>query len=382
MKFLKEIAHVFRYWMKTPRKEKVVIFYAEHRDYYPNFDGIIEELKKKYNQIFCYITSDPGDPILQKSDPLVKAFYIKSFLPIFMIFVKCKVFIMTLTDLNQFLLKRSTNPVHYVYVCHSMISTHMGYLYEAFDYYDSFLCVGQYQIEEICKHETEQKLPPKQLIKAGYYRLEQIYNAYQQYKEEHPVIKEKSTLLIAPSWGEKNVLESCGEQLVELLLEKGYEVIVRPHPETIRRFPKLVDKFAEKFGKNSDFILEKSVATFDSLLKADILICDMSGVVIEYALGTERPVLFLDVPHKVRNKNYKELGIEPFELSIQKKVGIIVSPDKLDSIPDEIEKLKRDKIKYREQIIQLREENVFEFGNSSKIGAEHILNLLNKLNEN
>ena len=161
-------------------------------------------------------------------------------------------------------------------------------------------------------------------------------------------------MLIAPSWGAENVLESCGENLVELLLEKGYEVIVRPHPETVRRTPKLIDTLNTKFGKNLSFTLERSVATYDSLLRADVLICDSSGVVLEYAFGTDRPVLFLDVPYMIRNDIFMELDMEPLELAIRSKIGVVVSPEKLDAVPQVIEKLKIDQMKYKERIAKLR----------------------------
>ena len=96
--------------------------------------------------------------------------------------------------------------------------------------------------------------------------------------------------LIAPSWGVANILESCGERLVELLLKAGYEVIVRPHPETIKRSPDLVAEFASRYGNDPGFTLEMSVAGDSSLIRADVLISDYSGIVLEYAFGTERPV--------------------------------------------------------------------------------------------
>lgn len=380
MKLLKEIVHFYRF--RKISEEKRIIFYAEHKDYYPNFEGIIDELTGKYKETIYYITSDPNDPIFQKTDPLIKAFYIKIFLAFFMSFVKCRVFVMTLTDLNQFHLKRSINPVHYVYVFHSMVSIHMAYLKGAFDYYDSILCVGPYQIKEIRKYEELYKLPAKELVEAGYYRLEKIYSTYQEYLSGKTADEGKTTVLVAPSWGVDNVLESCGEQLVELLLLKGYNVIVRPHPETVRRTPQLINRYDKRFSSNPAFTLERSVASFDSLLKSDILICDLSGVILEYALGTERPVLSLDVPYKIRNKSYKELNIGPFELSVLQKIGTVVSPDELDRVPGVIEKMKSEKEKYRKSIVKLRDENVYDFGDSSKTGAKYIIDRANAVIQN
>lgn len=378
MKLLKEIADFYRFFWGTTEEDKKIIFYAESEVYYPNFEGIIEELIGNNQHTICYITSDPNDPVLKRSEERIKTFYIKKLISFLMLFIKCKVFVMTLPDLNQYHIKRSMNPVHYVYVFHSPVSTHMIYLYGAFDYYDSVLCVGQHHIREIRKHEELYDLPPKELVKAGYYRLERIYAEYQKYIAKRSPVGEKTTILIAPSWGKKSILESCGERLVKLLLDKGYEVIVRPHPETVKRFPKLIDNIAKKYDDNPNFTLEWSIVSFESLLSSDILICDYSGIALEYAFGTERPVLFLDVPYKKRNEKFRELGIEPLELSCRSIIGVVVSPEKLDTIPRNIEKLKADQMKYKERIAKIREQNVYAFGHSSEIGAKHIDDLANK----
>ena len=377
MKFLKELVHYFRFSRKTPKKEKEIVFYAEHRDYYPNFEGIIRQLLEEYQQPFCYITSDSKDPVFQQSNPKMKVFYIDKLLPFFMLSIKSKVFIMTLTDLNRYHLKRSLHPVHYVYVFHSLVSTHMMYRLGAFDHYDSILCTGPHHIRELRQHEKQYQLPAKTLVEAGYYRLERIYAGYrEQVIEKKDISPDKITILIAPSWGKDNVIESCGEKLVEVLLEKGYEVIVRPHPETWRRSPGIVRTLESKFKDHPSFFLEKSVAADDSLLKADILISDCSGVALEYALGTERPVIFLEVPYKIQNDKYMELGMEPLELSLMSKIGVKASPKNPDALPDLVESLIKNKTKYKEQIIKQRQENVFAFNRSSIVSTRHIMDMV------
>ncbi len=372
---LKEIADFRRFFWRTLEAEKEIVFYAEHEGYYPYFEGLIKKLMGEYNRTFCYITSDPDDPVLQRLESRIKTFYLNKLLPLFMALVNCSIFVMTLTDLNQFHIKRSLNAVHYVYVFHSLVSTHMMYRHGAFDHYDSILCGGPHQVEEIRRYEELNKLPPKRLPEAGYYRLERIYNAYQKYSSEKPSPVTKETILIAPSWGAANVIESCGEHLIELLLEAGYTVIVRPHPETVRRSPGLLALFASKFGHNPHFTLETSVATDDSLLRADVLICDCSGVSLEYAFGTERPVLFLDVPVKVKNQRFKELGIEPLELALRSEIGVVVPPEKLDTVPRVISELVANRAVYQKRIAKLRKQNVYAFGHSSDIGARCITNL-------
>jgi YidC/Oxa1 family membrane protein insertase len=349
MKFLKELVHYYRFSRKTKEKDKEILFYAEHRDYYPNFEGIIHQLSEEYQQPFCYITSDGKDPVFQQSNPKMKVFYINKLLPFFMLSVKSKVFIMTLTDLNRYHLKRSLHPVHYVYVFHSLVSTHMMYRFGAFDHYDSILCVGPHHIRELRQHEKQSRLPAKTLVEAGYYRLERIYARYQKQAKEKKDISPGKT---------------------------SYEVIVRPHPETLRRSPQVVNALASQFKNHPRFFLERSVATDDSLLNADILISDCSGVALEYAFGTERPVIFLDVPYKIQNDKYLESGIEPLELSLMSKIGVKTSPGNLDALPGMIESLIKEKSKFKEQVNKQRQKNVFAFNRSSIVSARHIMEIV------
>ena len=374
---LKEIAH-YRRFKRLSVQDRAIVFYAEHSGYYPYFEGIIKKLTDEYDRTLCYITSDRHDPILSNSDPRIKTFYLNRLLPFFMAFVGCKVFVMTLTDLNKFHLKRSINPVHYLYVFHALVSTHMAYRYGAFDHYDCILCTGPHQVKEIRQHEKLNNLPPKTLVEAGYYRLERIYQDYQEYVRQKPSQPDKEIILIAPSWGADNVLESCGEELVGLLLREGYQVVVRPHPETVKRSPGLIAQLTTKFGKSPNFTLEKSVATHDSLLRADVLICDCSGVALEYALGTERPVLFLDVPVKIKNEKYRDLSIEPLELATRTKIGVIVKPEELATVPTVISQLVSAAPRYKNAIIKLREQYLFHFGKSAEIGANYVQRLISQ----
>ena len=372
----KELQNLIRFFWHTKEEEKALVFYAEHEGYYVNFEGIINILLKKLDKPFCYVTSDADDPILQRTEPMIHTFYINKLLSTFMTMVKCKVFVMTLTDLNQFHLKRSKHPVHYNYVFHSLISTHMSYRLGAFDHYDSVLCTGPYHIKEIRKHEANYGLKQKELISAGYYRLERIYQAYQEYLVNNPISRIQKTILIAPSWGKENLLETCGEELVRILLRKGYEVIVRPHPETARRNPKLISSLLSDFGEDSDFTLEMSVSTDDSILRADVLICDLSGIALEYALGTERPVLFVDAPLKVNNEKYNDIGIEPIELKIRSRMGVVISMEDIDQVPQKLSELLSENDNYKQVLEDLRKELVFSFLNSSEIGADYLISLL------
>ena len=110
---LKEIADFYRFFWRTQKAEKGIVFYAEHEGYYPYFEGLIEKLIGEYNQTICYITSDPNDPVLQRCESRIKTFYLNKLLPLFMVLVNCKVFVMTLT------IKRGSNLINSISSAHS-----------------------------------------------------------------------------------------------------------------------------------------------------------------------------------------------------------------------------------------------------------------------
>ncbi len=378
MGLMAEISAWIRFAFRTSESEKAIVFYSEQASYWAYFEGVIEGLRRQTDVPFCYVTSDADDPVLSREDPHIHAFYLKTLLPYFMLFVKCKAFVMTLTELNQLHLRRSIHPVHYIYIFHSLNSTHMAYQHGAFDHYDSILCCGPFQIDEFRREEDLRDLPEKELVEAGYYRLERVYKAAKGRSPTTPSLGRKGCILVAPSWAARNVLEEHGISLVEKLVAADYRVIMRAHPETIKRHPELVDDFASHFEGEDRVMVERSVTSDDSLLEADVLITDWSGIAQEYGFGTERPVLYLDVPMKVHNERWEEVGIEPFEVAIRSQIGLVLSPDEISNIDSAIDRLIAEREAYRERIVALRAENVFCFGSSGEVGARHILDVASR----
>jgi YidC/Oxa1 family membrane protein insertase len=113
----------------------------------------------------------------------------------------------------------------------------------------------------------------------------------------------------------------------------------------------------------------------DSILRSDILISDWSAMAMEYAMGLEKPVLFIDVPRRIRNPDWRELGIEPFESSIREQVGEVLDPSALGQAPAVIERLLASPDRFRNQVRELREKSVFRLGHSIPDGAAEIARL-------
>jgi YidC/Oxa1 family membrane protein insertase len=106
------------------------------------------------------------------------------------------------------------------------------------------------------------------------------------------------------------------------------------------------------------------------------LVTDWSGAALEYAFGTERPVVYIDVARKVNNDAYEELAIEPFEVTMRRQTGVIIAPEDIARIGATIDRLVMERDDYRRHLTALRSRHVFAWGRSSEIGARHIVHLL------
>lgn len=281
--------------------------------------------------------------------------------------------VMTMPDLGTYHIKRSRAPVHYVYVYHSLVSSHMCYRQGAFDQFDAILCVGPHHKEEIRATEELYGLKPKILIEAGYGRLDSILGS-EASLPSHPADTKGETkrVLVAPSWGENSLLENHGPELVEVLLATGHHITVRPHVMAIRHGRKLLGRMQQRFGSNPNFALDLSLGSQGVMHEYDLLVADWGGSALEYAFGLERPVLFVDVPRKVFNPEYERLPCIPMEVQVRSEIGDIVSPDRLWEVPERIERLLEDTAVRKDRIIEARSRWVYNLGSSGKVGAEYI----------
>ena len=96
---------------------------------------------------------------------------------------------------------------------------------------------------------------------------------------------------------------------------------------------------------------------------------------MDYGLGLEKPVLYIDVPAKARNDWWPELDMEPFESLVREEIGGVVSPDSLELVPDRIRELLQEPDAFRENIKAVRQAWVYNLGDSARAGAEAIVQL-------
>ena len=361
--------------------ERSIVFYSEDISSFVHFEQIIHELTEKMGRQICYVTSAKDDPILTNQNEKIKAFYIGlgATRTKFFMELKAGVLVMTMPNLETYFIKRSKfHPVHYVYVFHSMVSTHTIYRKGAFDHYDSIFCVGPHHVKEISATESVYDLNHKNLIQYGYGLLDSLQAKKSTKQQEMHTKNGRKKILIAPSWGKQNLLETKGLDLVKILLDAGYHVTVRPHPMTMKKSSKIIKKIREKFEGSADFILETNTSSFDQLFSSYAIISDWSGIGFEYAFVCERPVIYVDVPRKNNNPDYNKIPYEPFESSIRNLIGKVISPNELESIPKIIESTYENIDLFKTKVKEIRNETVFNFGQSGIKGAQEIVKILDE----
>jgi YidC/Oxa1 family membrane protein insertase len=370
----------FRAIKRVLKEKPRLVFYSEGISNWVHFEHIIRYLCENLNEEVVYISSDEQEARYLSTFNGIISFYIGegNFRTVLFASLSTPVFIMTMPDLNNYHIKRSWNNVHYVYIHHSMVSTHMIYQPAAFDHFDTIFCVGEHHLKEIRAREVMKDLKVKTLISHGYGRLDQLIKKEAISKLPNPGEQHPLHILIAPSWGENSLLNRHGGEFIHALLNEGFTVTLRPHPQTRRFSSEKLDRIEKQLKGSSNFVIEEKMDSMESLLSSDVMISDWSGAALEFAFSRLKPVLFVDVPRKINNSEYEILDIEPLEVFIRDEIGLILSEEQLPSIVDYVQQLIKLQSFYSERIKKLRESYVFNIGDSGKVGAMALYKMLNE----
>lgn len=359
---------------------KHLVFYSEKSGFYKYFKDVIDYLLERSNIIIHYVTNDPKDQIFEiaKTQPRIKPYYIgENRLITLLMKMDADIVVMTCPDLNNYHLKRSyiRKDIEYIYMFHYPLSTHMVLNTAALNHYDTIFCVGEFQFDEIRAAERVYSLPEKKLVLAGYGQLEQLYNSYKAMDKPE---RSRPKILVAPSWQPDNILDSCIDDLLNELLGNGFDVVVRPHPEYVKRYKPRMDAIVQRYaGREADGLtFELDFTSNNSIFDSDLLITDWSGTAYEFSFVTLKPAVFVDTKPKINNPEYVKLEIEPLEFSLRDKVGIRVAPDNMNGLSSRISELIKNGADYEQKISEIREKYIANFGTSGEVGAKYILRQL------
>ena len=302
------------------------IFFSENKVYQKYSYLIIEYLSKKYPGEVYYVSSDINDKI---NDLDVKNFYIGNGILFQYFFKKIAAdnLFMTLTDLDNNVVKKNKFVKNYIYFFHGAVSTTKIYTSNAFDNYDTILCNGNYHIKEIEQKEKIDNLKKKKLIKSGFFYFDYLRTKIKQldFPEE---------ILVAPSWNvnKKYFINENFFDILKNLLKDGHKVRFRPHQEILKRSKKLMNFYKTSF-KSKNFIFDDNDENFESLQNAKFLITDNSGISIEFLIMFKRPIIFYLNFEKIHNNKYDSFkNLKPIDDIIKDKFGYQFNNEQISKI--------------------------------------------------
>lgn len=304
---------------------KKYVIYNEGLQYWNTFKPICDEFEKRKIEL-TYYTSAQNDPCFSQNYEFVKSEFIGEGN---MAFVKLNMLsagfvLMTTPGLQVYQMKRSKNVKHYSNILHASSDATMMRLF-ALDYFDSVLCTGDYQKEDIRTLEHQRDIKEKELITVGCPYLD--FNK-QKLESITPEENHIFTVLLSPTWGESALLSRYGERLLTPLVNTGWRIIIRPHPQSKKSEAKMLETLQEKYKSFENVVWDFNSDNTPSMKKSDIMISDFSGIIYDYTFLCDKPVIYVnanmnlmiydayDLVDKERGKNIwqferlRQFGIE------------------------------------------------------------------------
>lgn len=356
-------------------EDKRLVFYSEGKGFYKYYAPIIDYLIEKSEYIIDYVTSDPEDPILDDSSGRIRPYYVaqdKYLIPLFMK-LDCDICVMTMPDLEKYHIKRSKvrDDIEYIYVFHGMGSSALTLRKGALDNYDTLFCVGEDSVIEIRQMEELYGTRRKTLVETGYVLLDQMITEYNEDKSNND-----KTILIAPSWQPDNIIDVCIEEMLYILADTEYKVVVRPHPQQVRHEKQRFEEMVGKYKIYENIEIQTDFSSNFTVMNADLIITDWSDIAFEYAFTTLKPVLFIDTPMKVMNSDYDKIEIEPINIALRNIIGKSLAVEDIGELNVVVSRLIADRDKYHDIIKETRAEHIFNIGKSKILSGKYIMKVL------
>ena len=144
-------------------------------------------------------------------------------------------------------------------------------------------------------------------------------------------------MLLAPSWGKSALFGVYGGKIIEDLLATGYHVIVRPHPQSFASEKEMLDTLMQRYPDSEQLEWNRDNDNFDVLRRADILISDFSGVIFDFALVFDKPIIYADTSFDKSPYDACWLEEEIWTFKTLPKIGEQLGEEKLDHIKELID---------------------------------------------
>lgn len=318
--------------LKITDNERIVIF-SDHKRYWNVFKPICDEFEKRQIPISFY-TASIDDPALETSYKFVKTEFLgEGNIPYLKLNkLNADIVLATTPNLHVYQWKRSKNVKYYVHIPHT-VDDLAGYRMFGLDYYDAVLTTGVNQQNLIRKiEELRPNIKKKELFSVGSLTLD---NLKRKFDLTERVFNDKKIVLLAPSWGKSGILSRYGEKILLALEKTNFKIVVRPHPQTIVSEQNILKPLQDKFS-NIEWNTDND--NFDVLNKADILITDFSGIIFDYSLVFDKPLIYADTSFDTLPYDADWLKEKMWSLRAVERLGIQLKEsdfDKIESVINE-----------------------------------------------
>lgn len=352
----------------SAQKIPMVIF-ADDKRYWSIFNPICRELDKRGMDV-VYMTASPDDPGLNNPYEHVKAEFIGAGNKAFskLNFLNATIVFSTTPGLDVYQWKRSKNVDYYIHIFHTAGEV-TRYRMFGIDYYDALMIAGDHQEQDIRYLEQLRQLPAKEIVKVGIPYMDEMAARL---VAEGPAPDHPRTVLLAPTWGPSAIFNIHGSKIIDKLLETGYHVIIRPHPQSFTSEKELMDELMAKYPQSEQLEWNRDTDNFDVLRRSDILISDFSGVVFDFSLIYDKPVIYTDPNFDLAPYDAWFLDHPLWTLSALPRIGKELSMDNLDNIKELIDTCLED-ARYAQGRQEVRQETWACYGEGAVRSADYLM---------
>ncbi|MCQ2247911.1 MAG: CDP-glycerol glycerophosphotransferase family protein [Treponema sp.] len=311
------------------------VIYNEDKRYWNVFKPVLDAFERHQTEV-TYFTSYKEDNVFNADYKFVKAEYIGEGNAAFakLNLLSADVVVMTTPGLDVYQMKRSKTVKHYAHLEHSVGDATMYRMF-GLDYFDSVLVTGMYKEADVRILEKQRGIKPKEIVSVGCTYLDIFKEKIESIPAEE---NHKFTVLLSPSWGPSAILTRYGEKLLDPLLATGWNVIVRPHPQSKISEKEMLDRLTEKYADRENLIWDYNSDNFYSMKKADIMISDFSGIIYDYTFLCDKPVMYVNGDMDLRMYDaYDVPGQKPWQVNAVKKFGIELKEEQFADIKNVIQ---------------------------------------------
>lgn len=306
------------------------VIFSDSKRYWNIFGPICREFDRR-GQKLVYMTASEDDPALEEQFEHVECKFIgdgnKAFTKLN--FLNAGVLLSTTPGIDVYQWKRSKEVQWYAHVLHAANDA-TSYRMFGIDYYDSILVSGEYQKEQVRKLEKLRNLPEKEVEVVGLTYFDEMKKRLE--AEGKTAKADEKVVLLAPSWGGNSILNKYGSRMIDALLATGYHVIIRPHPQSYTSEKEMLDALMAKYPASEQLEWNRDNDNFDVLHRSDILISDFSGVMFDFSLVFDKPIIYADTSFDKGIYDACWLEEEMWTFDILPKIGAQLTEDKIDDI--------------------------------------------------